>query len=92
MTVAAADFSTAALAARSSGVPFFDLRWRRRRSEVVHQRRRSGNGLQPCIGVDIAASPKADGPCTTLGSPLVSPEFAGYHVPVDRRQRIHTPF
>jgi hypothetical protein len=26
-------------------------------------------------------------PYVTLGSPLVSPGFAGYHVPADRRQR-----
>jgi len=26
-------------------------------------------------------------PCTSLGSPLVRPDFAGCHVPIDRRRR-----
>ena len=45
----------------------------------VHQRAHLGNAVPSCIGVDS--------PSTTLGSPLVSPGFAGCHVPADPRQR-----
>jgi hypothetical protein len=45
----------------------------------VHQRAHLGNAVPSCIGVDS--------PSMTLGSPLVSPGFAGY-VPAERRQRI----